>query len=348
MRKYLLPEGGKFYKANLHSHSTVSDGRFTPEEMKRRYMEKGYSVIAYTDHHVMIPHNELTDESFVALNGVELGVNNITEDNPVQYKARKNCDICFIALSPDNINQPCWNKEDNLPSCCDAAGKAIVERFSDVLRYNPSRPSFVMKYDPEIITAMMQEGRECGFFVTHNHPVWSSEEYTDYVRYDGMHAMEICNYGCVVEGHDEHNAKIYLSQLRAGKRIFCIATDDNHNKEGRKCDSFGGFTMIKAEKLEYTAITDALLRGDFYASEGPEIESLYYEDGKVYIKCSPAQAITMTKMTKNVSAAFGEDGLICEACFDVAEDEGFFFITVIDEKGNKAYTNAYFLDEILK
>ena len=34
MRKYLLPENGNFYKANLHCHSTVSDGTLTPEEMK--------------------------------------------------------------------------------------------------------------------------------------------------------------------------------------------------------------------------------------------------------------------------------------------------------------------------
>ena len=40
MKKYLLPEKGTFYKANLHSHSTVSDGGWTPEEMKERYIEK--------------------------------------------------------------------------------------------------------------------------------------------------------------------------------------------------------------------------------------------------------------------------------------------------------------------
>ena len=26
MRKYLLPENGNFYKANLHCHTTVTDG----------------------------------------------------------------------------------------------------------------------------------------------------------------------------------------------------------------------------------------------------------------------------------------------------------------------------------
>ena len=27
MKKYLIPEGGKYYKANLHSHTVLSDGK---------------------------------------------------------------------------------------------------------------------------------------------------------------------------------------------------------------------------------------------------------------------------------------------------------------------------------
>ena len=106
--------------------------------------------------------------------------------------------------------------------------------------------------------------------------------------------------------------------------------------------------MIKAEKLEYKAITNALLSGNFYASEGPEIYDLYYEDGEVYVKSSPAQKIYITKPTKNVAAFFADEDLINEAVFKVEEDDGFFFITVVDERGNKAYTNAYFVDEILR
>ena len=33
MKQYLIPEGGRFYKANLHMHTTVSDGNMTPEEV---------------------------------------------------------------------------------------------------------------------------------------------------------------------------------------------------------------------------------------------------------------------------------------------------------------------------
>ena len=67
----LLPQEGTFYKANLHCHSTLSDGRLTPEELKEHYKANGYSVLAYTDHDMFIPHHELTDESFVALAGFE-------------------------------------------------------------------------------------------------------------------------------------------------------------------------------------------------------------------------------------------------------------------------------------
>lgn len=37
----LIPETGTFYKANLHCHTIHSDGRLTPEEVKKAYMDEG-------------------------------------------------------------------------------------------------------------------------------------------------------------------------------------------------------------------------------------------------------------------------------------------------------------------
>ena len=37
MKKYLLPNDWNFYKANLHCHSTWSDGKHTPAELKELY-----------------------------------------------------------------------------------------------------------------------------------------------------------------------------------------------------------------------------------------------------------------------------------------------------------------------
>ena len=104
--------------------------------------------------------------------------------------------------------------------------------------------------------------------------------------------------------------------------------------------------MIKAEKLEYRTITDAMVKGNFYASEGPEIEELYYEDGKVFIKTSPAQAIFAAKGTKNAEVRWGKETPIREATFDIDPEDVYFYLTVVGENGDKAYTNAYFLDEL--
>jgi len=47
-----LPFGrpGRFYKGNLHTHSTNSDGLYPPEEVIRRYREAGYDFLALSDH----------------------------------------------------------------------------------------------------------------------------------------------------------------------------------------------------------------------------------------------------------------------------------------------------------
>ena len=73
MKKFEL--SGKSYKANLHCHTTVSDGHYSPEEVKEYYKAHGYSVIAFTDHEILLDHSDLCDEDFIALNGYELSVN---------------------------------------------------------------------------------------------------------------------------------------------------------------------------------------------------------------------------------------------------------------------------------
>ena len=41
---------GKFFKGNLHTHSNISDGKLSPEEVCLRYKEKNYDFICLSDH----------------------------------------------------------------------------------------------------------------------------------------------------------------------------------------------------------------------------------------------------------------------------------------------------------
>ena len=46
----LFEKSGRFYKGNLHTHSTVSDGHLSVEDVCRVYREAGYDFLAITDH----------------------------------------------------------------------------------------------------------------------------------------------------------------------------------------------------------------------------------------------------------------------------------------------------------
>ena len=341
MRKYLLPESGNFYKANLHSHSTVSDGKKSPEEMKKFYMERGYSIIAYTDHRILIGHNDLSDENFLALNGWELDVTREQED----IFTAPTCHINFIALDPDNLIQPIWDRTENIK-----CGNNLL--YKDQVQIDESKPDYKKVYEKEKISEMMKIGRDAGFYVIWCHPTSSLEDYEDYITYEGMHAMEMFN-GCGLSlGYEDYHPHIYDAMIKKGKKIFCVGADDNHNGYGeppsRVCDSFWAFTMIKADNLEYRSITDALLKGNFYASEGPEIYDLWYEDGKAHIKCSDADRIYLTTYRRKIGRKFRENEPLTEATFTIPEDVEMFRITVVDGAGKHAHTNTYFMEDILK
>ena len=328
MRKYLLPETGTFFKANLHCHTTVSDGDMTPQDVKDDYTAQGYSVVAFTDHDVMLPHRELNDEKFLALNGFEIEAYYDEAYDP----NRKCAHLCFVALEPDNDKMPFWYPGE------------YTELHDAVLNYDRTQPPVKRNYDPECINNMIRKGREAGFFVTYNHPAWSRESYLEVSRYAGMQAMEIFNYGTWVAGYPDYSPQLFEAFLQDGRKIYVIAADDNHHR-GR--DTCGGWTMIKAEKLEYRAITDALQAGNFYASWGPEIKSLWFEDGKLHVQCSEAVRVTCNhKYRRGLVVHAPEGQTITEEVFEIPRDYGYVRVTVVDEKGRCADTNAYDLEEL--
>ena len=326
--KYLISNEGSFYKANLHSHSTCSDGRFTPEENKERYMAMGYSVYAFTDHGRLHPMDHLTDSEFLALNGLEIGLSSQPNKEAPDYNIRKNCDIGLIA--PAGVTESLDIHE-------------MVKKHT---------PEGTPNYNPRLVWDIMKTYREKGYFVTHNHPSWSMERHDDYIHYHGMHAMEIMNYGCISTGVFEYNERIYQEMLDKGERIYCIAGDDNHNKlvTGRLDDSFGCWTMIKAKELKYEAVMEALFAGSFYASEGPEIKEMYVDDDNVlHVKTSPVQWIRISSANRTRKLVIDENGeLVCEAKMKLNPQQKYVRVTILDENGKYAYSNAYFMDEILK
>ncbi|MBQ8081277.1 MAG: formate acetyltransferase [Clostridia bacterium] len=98
MRRELFSSEGRFYKANLHSHSTISDGHLTPVEMRDFYRAHGYSILAVTDHEIMRDHTALSLPDFLMINGYEVYVRE-WERSPGGIT--KTCHLNLIAKTPD-------------------------------------------------------------------------------------------------------------------------------------------------------------------------------------------------------------------------------------------------------
>ena len=330
--KYLIANEGSFYKANLHSHSTCSDGRFTPEELKERYMEKGYSVFAFTDHGRLYPQDHLTDDKFLALNGLEIGLSSQPNKGGPDFIRRFNCDIGLIA--PAGVTET-YNLSES------------IARYKNM---NPDDPHTGATYNPKLVWDFMRYYREHGYFVTHNHPSWSMERYENYKHYHGMHAVEIMNTGCLIGGVFEYNDHVYQHMLELGERIYCTANDDNHNKITKTLDdSFGAWNMIKAKNLTYQSVMDALFAGSFYATEGPDIKELYVDDDNVlHVVTSPVQYIRISTAGRHRKLSYNEGGeLVSEATMKLLPEMKFVRVTILDDNGRYAFSNAYFMDEIL-
>jgi hypothetical protein len=259
----------------------------------------------------------------------------INQHNPKKSET-KTCHMCLIAKDPDNLKPVCFHRSKYLP-------RNTVNYVSQV-KYDENEPDYEREYTGECINDIMKKARDNGFFVTYNHPTWSREGHNEYDRYNYMHAMEVYNSECEVLGYFEYNEKDYDDMLRSGKRIYCVATDDTHSKEA----CFGGFTMIKADKLEYKSITGALENGNFYASQGPEIYGLWVEDNVLHVDCSDVKYVrfnTGVRRAKKVNAVDGN--AINTAEFEIKPDDLYVRVTICDKNGKFAYTNAYFVDELV-
>lgn len=337
MKKYLLPNTGNFYKANLHVHTTVSDGDFTPEEIKKMYLEKGYSIVAFTDHEVMVPHPELTDERFLAITSTEISVNE-----------RNDCDFFFTKTYHLNIYSPydhksCFNTFDK--------SKMWLNHSFDYITPEQEKETYNRVYSVDCINDIIKKANEEGCLVSYNHPVWSLQDYSDYVDLKGLWGIELYNTACARNGYFD-SEKPFDELLRKGERILPLATDDAH----KLVDCYGGFTMINAEKLTYDNIFNSLKNGDLYCSEGPEFYEISIEDNIVKVITSPVAYVGLSTDCRQLYAKRDEENLLTEVCFDISwyfdlsndgpNEHQYIRITLVDKFGNRAYSRAYFREDL--
>ncbi len=306
-KMWLLPENGNLYKANLHCHSTISDGKFKPEELKKMYMEKGYHAIAYTDHQVCVPHPELTDENFVALTGLEIafGIRKATSVH-----------VCGIARNPmaelEILNEPMDDMEKI------NAGIARLNESNYITTLNHPRWSGMSASDIAAI------GNVANMEVLNGYELIQ----------DGYGDSSACY-------------EFELRRGRKVRPLATDDSHTMSLPGAPGYEYFQGFTVLKAPELSYQALINALDAGAFFASTGPMFKNLWLDNGVLHVECSPVCGVYVHGQLYSHRATVLEGSDCIEVVDipvgDVFANSDYLFVQIVDTKGKRAWSSPCWL-----
>jgi len=293
---------GAFYRGNLHTHSTRSDGILDPEEVCRRYQAEGYDFIALTDHLVGLFDYPITDTSafrndhFTTIIGAEMHTGEM-----------ENGYLWHIL----GIGLPLDFKHSDAPHFRSVKGS---ESGANVAR----------------------RAREAGAFVSIAHPHWSGLSEADALSIKAAHAVEIYNHGCVVD-NDRGEGFFTLEQLlNRDRHLNLIATDDAHFNTP---DHFGGWVMVKAAENTPELLLAALKAGDFYSSTGPNIHDIRLKGDSIEVDCSAAATIIVQGRGTSMATLHGNSMTKAQLSLERLAGSPWLRVTIVDRAGKRAWSN---------
>ncbi|MGW4123078.1 CehA/McbA family metallohydrolase [Nocardia sp. NPDC004711] len=298
---------GRFFKGNLHTHSTGSDGKLNPVDVIARYRDRGYDFLALTDHFWSLYDFPVTDttpyrtDGFTTLIGAELH--------------------CGGTPYGGGWSNGLWH----------------IIALGLPLDFAPTR-------DDETVHELTARAAASGAWISLAHPGSQGFEPHHVLEVENIDAVEVYNSGA--EYYDERGDGWYLADGLAarGRKIGCVAVDDAHF-DGRPHE-FTGFVLVKAEEGTPEALLAALKARHYYASQGPEIHDIAVVDNMVTVRCSPAESIIVAgRGSAAPQWHYGENVTEHSFAFDGGFCDGYLRVTVRDHAGRRAWSNPFFFGQ---
>lgn len=300
---------GQFYRGNLHTHCTASDGALSAEEVCRRYAAEGYDFLCMSDHFVGRFGYPITDTTAYRTN---------------RFTTILGAEVHSGALGNGEI----WH----------ILAVGLPTDFPP-----PEAPDFRATEGQESGASLARRAREAGAFVAIAHPQWYGLTLGDAAAIDAAHAVEIYNHGCQVESDRGDGTAVLDLLLAEGRRLSACATDDAHFREGAP-DAFGGWVMVKAEENEPDALLEAMKAGAYYSSMGPEIHGLEVTVESVEVRCSPAAQVIAIGQNAASAAVCGRSLTRASLPLERFRRHGWLRVVVVDQMGKRAWSNPLWLD----
>jgi hypothetical protein len=299
---------GRWFKGNTHTHTLESDGDSPPDVVINWYRNHGYNFLVLSDHNVFVNPARfvsMTDSAFILIPGEEL--TSAFEKKPVHVNG----------LNIDHVIAPRF----------DSTLLGTVQKNVDAIREATGVPHI-------------------------NHPNfgWAiSQSVLERVQRDKL--IEIHN------GHPTvHNAgggdspgmeAVWDHLLTLGRRMYGIAVDDAHTFKGEftraRANPGRGWIVVRTERLDAGEIMRAMEAGRFYASSGPELDSLVVADADMQVYIHQRGDFKFT------TEFVGDKGRVLKrtganpASYRLDGDESYVRARVIDSSGEVAWIQPVFV-----
>lgn len=244
---------GRFFKGNLHTHSNRSDGFLEPEDVCRRYRERGYDFLCLSDHFQARYDFPLTDttayqtEKFTTITGAELH-------------------------APETSGGEIWHilavglPRDFTPPSKSETGAQLAERAFQA-------GAFVVIPHPEWYGLTLEDAATIPN--AHAVEVYNHTSQINTARGGGSYFLD----EMLIAGR-------HINALACDDAHFNIP-----NAVER--DAFGGWVMVKAEENSAEALLTALKAGHYYSTQGPDIHSMQIEGDELVVICSPSHQVAL-------------------------------------------------------
>ena len=354
------PEGARWWKGNLHTHSLWSDGADFPELIAAWYQDHGYNFLAITEHDML-----QEGERWVDFNAPDAGwpprnasARLALPEYRAQYgpwvQERSDGGRQLVRLRSLSEYRHLFEARDSflfiMAEEITDRGGAHVNAFNLEQAIKPQGGATTAERTRNNLAAVAAQrsstGRPIIAIVNHPNFLWSLNA-EEIAALPDARLFEVYNGHRTTnnEGDSAHlstermwDVMLTRRQQNAQPPIYGVATDDAHEYRSYS-DTIAmpgrAWVMVRAKRLTTTEILGAIANGDFYGSTGVSLRSLERNQRGISLSIQPQSNTTYRTLfigTRRNGSEVGE--VLAEVPGDIANyvfrgDERYVRATVI-------------------
>jgi hypothetical protein len=307
----------EWYRGNLHMHSFWSDGNVYPEQAAAWYKENGYHFILLSDHSNLQLNPQHWVDVVTERRGLPLFeeyVEKFGQPETREVNDKKQVRLHTIHELKQRLDEP--GKFLMIPGHemnSNVNGVTLHGNAINVTKTIPfQRGETLAESIDKNALAVRKNGEEQGhtsLFML-NHPIWPYYDIDPISMADAKETIlyESLAAGGHVGGSFDASPRFWNREsiwdivtafriIKGHPLMYGAGTDDTHDytriHDGNDSNPGMAWMWVRAEKLEPDALVQAMMQGDFYTSNGVELEKIDFDKatGTLSVKVKPVDGV---------------------------------------------------------